>query len=196
MRYNHHVNATTNLIPILNSIKQVLRRPQYLILITTITGTLLAFAIWLPNLHLLTSTFHSDVLSLAQKTNLSFSLLGGLATNFTPLSRVITITISLLFGLNVALAVFYFRTRLTLGRETGASLGGLILGLLGVGCASCGSVVITTLLGLSVSASVLGLFPLKGQEFGLLGIAFLLFSIISIARKLAFPPNCIIKPAE
>lgn len=172
------------------SIRQVFRNPLYDLLAFSIAVIVLITAIWLPNLHLVTKTIHSTNLSFLQKGNILTGLLGGIETNFTPLSRSLTILTSILFGINVAIITYYFRRRFSLEKEAGVSLGGMLFGLLGVGCTSCGSVILATLLGLSVSASILGFLPLKGQEFGLLGVILLVIAITITAKKIADPLNC------
>jgi hypothetical protein len=75
-------------------------------------------------------------------------------------------------------------------REMGVSLLGVATSLLGVGCASCGSVVLTSLIGLSSASTVLGILPFRGQEFGFLGIAILLMAIIYTMKKINQPFLC------
>ena len=179
-----------NLMILGQSFGKVFSHPLYIALAVIVGGFLLALAIWLPNLHLITQTLHSDVLTIAQKTNITVSFLGALETNFTTLSRNITIIISVLAGINIAFLVYYLRTRLSLEREAGASIGGMILGLLGVGCASCGSVIFSTIFGLSAAAGFLGILPLKGQEFGLAGVVLLLWSIYLTSQKINKPLSC------
>lgn len=182
---------------VIRTIKQVFQNPLYVVLAIVVGGLLLAFAIWLPNLRLITRTLQSDTLTFTQKTNVVVALLGALQTNFTPLSRAVTITISILFAINTALMTYYFRTRLAFEKEVGVSLGGMMAGLLGVGCASCGSVILATLFGMSATAGFLGIFPLRGQEFGILGIFLLIASIYLISKKIGSPVFCkVVKSKE
>lgn len=72
----------------------------------------------------------------------------------------------------MSLLIYYFQKRFRLEKTAGMSTVGMLSGLLGVGCASCGSVIISSLIGFGATASVIGVLPLRGQEFGLLGVVF------------------------
>ena len=72
----------------------------------------------------------------------------------------------------------------------GISFVGIASSLLGVGCASCGSVVLTSFIGLSSATTVLGVLPFRGQEFGLLGIIILLIAIGFTLKKINQPFIC------
>jgi hypothetical protein len=175
--------------------KRVFRRPLYAILAVCTAALFLVFSVWLPNLSFMASTITTSHYSLPQKVGILLSSLAALNSNFTPLSRTLTITLALLLGVDVAFLAFYMRTRFRLGRSAGMSIGGLIAGLLGIGCASCGSVVVASFLGAGASAGFLNILPLKGQEFGFLGIALILAGIFFTARKIEQPMTCGIRPA-
>ncbi len=170
--------------------KKVLRNPWYPI-IGVIAGILLLLvAIWLPNLSFIGSTMASGYLSFGEKAGILISSLSALGTNFTPLSRALTITLAVLFAVDAAFLAFYLRTRFRLERSAGVGIGGVILGLLGVGCASCGTVVVSAFLGAGATAGFLNILPLKGQEFGFLGVGFMAFGIVLTARKIESPAAC------
>ena len=155
-----------------------------------VTLTMIAFAAWLPNLHLITKTMTSKTMTLWQKTNLVTSLLGSLQTNFTPLSRTIMIVSATLTGIQSSLLVYYLRQSIRIQREMGVSLAGVATSLLGVGCASCGSVVLTSLVGFGSATTVLGILPFRGREFGFLGIIILLIAISFTLKKINQPYVC------
>ncbi len=173
-----------------NSLRVVLSKPNYLILAVFLSLAVLSIAIWLPNLHLISNTLSSPQLTIGQKTNILTSFLGGLKTNFSTLSRTLTITTSILFGINMSLLVYYFKFRYQLEKEAGMSVVGILSGMLGVGCASCGSVILTSLFGFGTTVSVIGVLPLRGQEFALLGVGFLLVSIVILSQKIQDPLVC------
>jgi len=78
-------------------------------------------------------------------------------------------------------------------QEMGVSLVGVATSLLGVGCASCGSVVLTSLIGFGSATTVLGVLPFRGQEFGIVGIAILLITIGFTFKKINQPFVCEVK---
>ncbi len=175
---------------LISASKKVLSRPWYP-LIGVVAGLLLLLAaIWLPNLSFIGSTLTSGYLSFGEKFGILASSLSALDTNFTPLSRTLTVTLAVLFAVDAAFLAFYLRTRFRLERSAGIGIGGIILGLLGVGCASCGTVVASAFLGAGATAGFLDILPLKGQEFGFLGVGFMAFGILLTARKIEQPLAC------
>lgn len=177
----------------MTTIAQIHRQPKYL-LVTTITAlSMIAFAAWLPNLHLITKSMTSSTMSLWQKTNLLTSLLGSLDTNFTPLSRTLTIASASLTGIQASLLIYYVRQSVRIQKEMGVSLAGIATSMLGVGCASCGSVVLTSLVGFGSATTLLGILPYRGQEFGFVGIGILVIAIYYTIKKINQPYICVVK---
>ena len=78
-------------------------------------------------------------------------------------------------------------------KAAGSSLFGTFVGILGVGCTACGSVIISSIFGLGATAGFIGLFPLKGSEFGILGMTILLWANYSLAKKIHQPIACSLK---
>jgi len=172
---------------------RIIRQPKYLLVTTLVALSVIAFAAWLPNLHLITKAMTSSTMTLWQKTNLVTSLLGSLQTNFTPLSRTLTITSATLTGIQASLLIYYLRQSMKIQQEMGVSLVGVATSLLGVGCASCGSVVLTSLIGFGSATTVLRVLPFRGQEFGFVGIAILLITIGFTFKKINQPFVCEVK---
>lgn len=114
--------------------------------------------------------------------------------NNTALSLTLFILTAALVGINIALMVFHIAKRLATAGLT--STGGIALAILGVGCASCGSVVLSSLLGATSATSVLSILPLRGTEFSLLAIVVLGISIVITSRRIIGPVSCSIRPAD
>lgn len=174
----------------MKTVTKIFLNPKYLLTAITVTLTVLALAAWLPNLHLITKTMTSGTMTWWQKTNLLAGLLGSLQTNFTPLSRTVTVVSAALTGVQSSLMIFYLRQSARIQREMGLSFAGVAISLLGVGCASCGSVVLSSLIGFGSTAVIMGILPFKGQEFGILGIGILLFTIAFTVKKINQPFTC------
>ncbi len=174
------------------TITTILRRPKYLVVIAMVALSMIAFAAWLPNLHLIAKTMTSETMTLWQKTNLLTALLGSLETNFTPLSRALTVISSTLTGIQASLLVYYLRQSIRIQTEMGVSLAGVATSMLGVGCASCGSVLLTSFIGFGSATTLLGVLPFRGQEFGFIGIAILLVAIAYTIKKINQPFTCVI----
>ncbi|MBI1984556.1 MAG: hypothetical protein HYS60_00380, partial [Candidatus Wildermuthbacteria bacterium] len=101
---------------------------------------------------------------------------------------------ALLFAVNIVLVVFYFRRRAKLQQAAGLSFAGALSGLLGIGCAACGSVILSSVFGIGATASFLSVLPLKGQELGILSVIILSASIYLVYRKINDPLIC--KPSQ
>lgn len=174
------------------TIAKIIVHPKYLTTALLIAVTMIIFAAWLPNLHLITRAMTSSTMSIWEKTNLLTALLGSLETNFTPLSRTLTVISAILTGIQTSLLIFYLRQSARIQTEMGVSFAGVATSLLGVGCASCGSVVLTSLIGFGSAISVLRILPFRGQEFGFVGIAILLVAINYTIKKINQPFTCAI----
>jgi hypothetical protein len=102
-------------------------------------------------------------------------------------------TIAVLFGINFALLGFYISTVRSIRGSISAgssSLGGLISGLFGIGCAACGTFILSTVLTSFGSAGLLTILPFRGEELSLIGIGLLTYSILIIGKKLQYPFIC------
>lgn len=174
--------------------REVLRRPAYLLLAGAIALLVLAATLWLPNYRLLGAVFTTPGVALAVKLQLLVGLLGGLASNYGAVAAVTIATMPVLFGVDIAMIVYFARqrrTRLARG-EIAASMGGAASGAIAVGCAACGSFLLLPILSFLGAAGAIALLPLGGAELGLVSIALLLLSIYLIARKIVLPPVCVL----
>jgi len=175
---------------LISSLREVFSNIWYWLITFIISGITLLFAIWLPNWSFLSYTVTTNNYTIGQKFSLLISSLGALNTNFTSLSRTLTIIVALLFGINMAILIYYIRKKIKLQRAAGLGGIGVLSGLIGIGCASCGSVILSSIFGIGATAGFIGILPLKGQEFGLLSIGILGFSIFLIAKKIQNSNNC------
>lgn len=172
------------------ALKEVFSRKNYAASAVVIFAGTLLLAIWLPNLQLIGGIITSPTLTLTQKISLLIASLGAIRTNFTPLARFLTTVVAFLFGVNFSMLIYYLRQRLVLEKSLGTGFGGILTGLIGIGCASCGSVILSSLFGVGTTVGFIGILPLKGQEFGILSIAILTFSIYAVAQKIKNPTLC------
>ena len=153
-------------------------------------GVVLLFVLvahWLTNMTLWNVVFNSAGYSFGQGSKILFYSFIKFNENFTPLSFLLLIILALLSSINVILVVYYFRNRAKTQQIRGVGASGILLGFLGVGCASCGSVVLSTVLGLSTATTVLSWLPLRGVEFSLVSILILLYSIHKVSKKICTP---------
>ncbi|MBI3984329.1 MAG: hypothetical protein HY344_00090 [Candidatus Levybacteria bacterium] len=177
------------------SLTQVFSKPSYIVLSILAFVIAITLAIWLPNINFLAHTATSDVYSFSQKVGIIGSVFGSIQTNFTPLSQTITFLVAFLFAINFSFFIYFFLRAARLSKEAGIGTSGFLLGLIGVGCASCGSVILSSFLGIGITAGFIGVLPLKGAEFGLLSILLLSISIYFLSKKIKDPIVCKTKPA-
>ncbi|VAW13495.1 hypothetical protein MNBD_BACTEROID05-655 [hydrothermal vent metagenome] len=178
---------------LINALKQVFKRKQYLALAFIIAFVVFTLAVWLPNFKIIVQVVTSSAASLTDKWNILVGLLGSISTNFTFISASYTIIIAVFFGVNIAMIVYYMkRNKKTADKAgvAGSGLGGLISGFFGIGCAACGTIVLGPLLALIGAGGLIAFLPFNGQEFGFLGVGLLGFSIFLVAKKISAPAVC------
>lgn len=173
----------------------VFRKPKYLLIAIVVAVGVFTFAVWLPNFSLLSRVLHPDSAgSFSEKAHFLWSLYGSIGTNFTPVSATYTVAIAILFGVNVALFAYYIaRARggvRGVGSTGAAGFGGLVSGIFGIGCAACGTFILTSVLTLFGVSGLLVILPLGGEEFGLIGVGLLIYSIYLLTKKINNPLVC------
>jgi len=73
---------------------------------------------------------------------------------------------------------------------TGLSGLGMLCAFIGIGCASCGSLLLTALIPLLGIGAFISILPFGGAEFSVLGIALLAISSYLLLRQIAKPMTC------
>ena len=173
------------------ALKQIFSKVKYITIAVVLAAIVFIFIVWLPNLSLVKEIIFGSNISIGLKIKFLISLLGAIKTNSSTVSFISTIVISLLFGLNISILSYYINKRKTKKRIISSlSLGGLISGIFGIGCASCGTFLLTSFLSLIGASSFLALLPFGGEEFSFLGIFLLIYSSYSILKKINDPLIC------
>ena len=171
--------------------KKVFQNPLY-VAIGILTGlTSFVFIIWLPNIGLVAEVLFSSG-SFSERIALPVSLIGTISTNFTTLSASFVIAMAILFGMNAAMTAFFIRRRISSIRQSGITAGfiGTVSGTLGVGCAACGSILLTTVLAWVGAGALIQLLPLQGEEFSIAGAILLAASLFLTAKQIENPAVC------
>jgi hypothetical protein len=176
----------------LKALRKVFASGRYITLVFAVGLVAFAFAVWLPNLPLIVQVMGHSGIPVSQKIGLPLSLLGSITTNFTPLSASYTIAIAVLLGMNVAMLVYYLRRRIADVASIGLATGflGMTSGVLGMGCAACGSLLLTSTFSLLGASGILAILPLAGGEFGILGVILLTVSLYLTAKRIQDPAVC------
>lgn len=177
---------------LINAFTTVFRHKRYLLLTGVVAFAVFAFATWLPNLRLLFSVLTNPTIALMDKVILPLRLLESITTNFTLLSALYTIAIAMLTGINIAFIAYYVRQQKQQFAQAGVAVGtlGIISGVLGMGCVACGSLILTSLLGTATGAGVIALLPLRGGEFGIVGVTLLGIATYLLAKQITKPFVC------
>ena len=176
---------------ILEALQKVFRNPRFTLLAVAVTVAVFLFAVWLPNLGLIKSVVLDNSVPIESKINLPIQLVGSITTNFTVLSALYTIVIAILFGIYIAMLTYFLKRRIKEGGQGGVATGflGIASGVLGIGCAACGSFLLTSLSIVSVSG-VLAFLPLGGSEFGVIGVILLAVAVYMTTKQIVNPLVC------
>jgi hypothetical protein len=102
-------------------------------------------------------------------------------TAYTTLQGAVLVLTAVLVGINMAVATYHVREHSLSVSQGSGSLGGIVLGTLGAGCAACGSAVLAGLLSVAGASGLLLALPLDGLEFSLLAVVALLLSLYWLA---------------
>ncbi len=171
---------------------------SYLLLAAVISAVAFLSVVWLPNIGLLANVITSSDVTIALKWQLATGLLGSILTNFTLTTAIATMASVVLFGMNTAMISYFLRRQRRLVSQgtllTGIS--GLVAGALGIGCAACGSFLLTSLF-VSFGASGLILWlPLRGAELGVIGFILLFLTLVLVSRAITQATACRITSPE
>lgn len=177
------------------ALAQVFSNGWYVLLAATIALVTFVLTTWLGNLGLVWQIATSVWLPLADKARILVSLIGSISTNFTIFSASCAFAIAALFGMNVAAIAYVFREQRQLVSQSGqfataTSLGGLVSGLFGIGCAACGAFVLSPALVFVGAGALVALLPFGGEEFGALGVGMLSLSLFMTSKKIGQPVLC------
>lgn len=168
---------------------------DYRYILVAIAAALLAFtlSIWLRNISLIVTAFTSSLFSFGDRVLLLSRLIGGISTADTVLVAVLRLVMSLTFGVNIALLVYYFvqRQKLPATKANATTIGGLIAAIFGIGCSACGTLVLSAILSSVGAIGILALLPLAGGEFLILSIVLFMASIYWIAKSIQTSVICI-----
>jgi len=171
---------------------QVFAYPSYVALAAAVAILAFLLAVWFPNLGLIAQVFSASNAPLAATLGIALSLLGGIVTNFSLLSAGYTIAITVLFGLTTAMIAYLVKQRriAAAGQSIAIGSGAVASGVLGVGCAACGSLIVGVVLPSLGAAGALAALPLNGEEFGILSVLLLFVSLLLVSKNIAESIAC------
>ena len=142
--------------------------------------SLSAFSISL-NLTVVVDLVVGGSLDLGSRATVLAELYPFVGTSFTAAQGLLLVAVSLLTGVDIAMAAYHFREHGLDVQQGGAGAAGVLLGTLGAGCAACGSAILVGLLSLVGATGGLLLLPLEGLEFAVGALVVLTLSIYWLA---------------
>lgn len=164
--------------------KAVFSRPSYIVIASAVTIGMIVVNTLLPHRELIRVIFSSDKIGWGQRLDFIANLLLTFGVNTSVISKILMIVVTIAAGVSIALLVYYLKQRIKLDIAIGTNVFGILAGMVGVGCASCGSILLTSVIGLSASGAFISFLPLQGLEFGLASLALLVWSIWSVSKKI------------
>jgi len=133
------------------------------------------------NIDLFLNVVASGNLPLDARLSVLVGLYPIIGTAFTLTEGVVLFAVAVLFGVNLSMLTYQLRENRVSVREGSGSVAGMVLGVLGAGCAACGTAVVAGVLSLVGAAGITTLLPLEGMEFSLLALVLLILSVYWLA---------------
>ncbi|MEF8838570.1 MAG: hypothetical protein V5A18_03585 [Haloarculaceae archaeon] len=162
------------------TLRLVLGIPRYALLGVLMTGVAISLIAFSQNLSLVSFALQGS-LALGDRFDVLLGLYPFLGTSFTVLTSVVLLLVAILVGADIALVVYHLREHELRAAESSGSVAGVFLGVLGAGCAACGSAILVGVLSLFGAAGLVTALPLEGLEFALLAVVVLLLSMYWLA---------------
>lgn len=168
----------------------VLRHPAYAIAVILIAAIAFWVYVWLPNFSFFDKVIFSSGYTLYGKMSLVAASFEYFGSGFSLTEKILTILNAVLIGISLSLGAYYVSNRAAALSLTGLSGLGIIASLLGVGCSSCGSVLLSSLIGISGAAEFTHRLPFGGYTFDIAGTLLVLASIYFTAHIISKPAVC------
>jgi hypothetical protein len=163
------------------TVRLVLGIPRYAALAGLLAALALSAFVLSQNIDYFLFVLGADYLTLGDKAVVLLELFPFVGTSYAVHTGLPLVAIAVLSGVDLALVTYHVREH-GLSREAGGgSAVGVVLGLLGAGCAACGSAILAGLLSLVGAAGLVTALPLEGFEFSLLALVVLVLSLYWLA---------------
>ncbi len=165
---------------LVRTIRLVLSIPTYAVLAGLFTGLALTGFVFSQNLELVAFALTSE-LPIKNRLTILLALYPFMGTAYSVLTGLAVLVVAGLVGTDLALVTYHVReNRLAVPESSGSAIG-VTLGLLGAGCAACGSTILVGVFSLLGATSFLALLPYDGLEFSGLAVVALVLSMFWLA---------------
>lgn len=164
----------------------VIKQPRYLLLTLALSVVFVELLFWLNNINLLFYIFLTPNLNILQKIQFVASTYTSIWQSSTSFVAYMFLIISFLQGNMMACLFYIVRRKRIKGIVKTAGSGGLasILAALGLGCAACGTSLITPILAFLFSSTSTALADSVGGYVLILGAIVSIYGLYSIGLKI------------
>lgn len=169
---------------VLRTTRLVLSVPTYATVAVVATWVSLTAFVLAQNVALVRDLVIGGSLPLADRLVLVREQYPFLGTNYDTVTGIAVLIVAILIGVNLTLVAYHLREHELGASGGGGSVFGVVLGVLGAGCATCGSALLLGLLSLVGASGLLLALPLGGLELSLLAIGAVLLSTFWLAEGL------------
>lgn len=175
---------------VMSAMREIFSKRNYVILAALLSVLFFVVAALLPTYGMLKFAFLSGYLTLANKFAVLWDAFAMFGLAYSAYQTIIIIIGVVLAGINFSMLVYLIKKQAGVAKTSGMSIVGVVFGSLGLGCSACGSFVLSSFLGVTGAAGLIGGLPLRGGEFGLAAIVFMAISIHALAKKIKAPMVC------
>lgn len=146
----------------------------------------------IPQFHIIRDFWQLKGVDFLRKMEIAYQYSFGEFSSWNTFDTTATIILTVATIVNIIIFLVYFkRQRKALNKGSIAATSvGMILGMFGVGCVSCGAIVLAPILSALGLLGALELLPFAGRELVVLGLLFVVGSIIYLLNKLNKPLIC------
>ncbi|MGM0590223.1 MAG: hypothetical protein ACQETI_01115 [Halobacteriota archaeon] len=159
----------------------VLTIPVYALVAVVVTVAALSAFVVSQNLVLVSDLVVGGSLPLSNRLTILVELYPFVGANYGLLTGGALLVVAALVGVDISMVVYHFREHGVGAREGSGSAAGVVLGMLGAGCAACGSAVLFGVLSLVGAGGAALLLPFDGLEFSALAALALFLSMYWLA---------------
>lgn len=176
---------------LVDSLTLIVRRKDSRLVIIIATIVFAAMLLLFQNGKAALDVFSFDILPLGKRLTLAISTLFDITNTFSAGALILAVLGSFVGGINLSLAYTYMRLRGEVILHSGLYSGiGLLFAFFGVGCAACGTALLSVVLGFFGFSAMLNVLPYQGQEIGYIGLIILCIATYTLAHKVAVPNVC------
>ena len=176
---------------LVTSLSLIMRRKDSRLVIIVSTIVFALALLFVQNGRAASDILGFDSIALSTRFSIAFKTLFDISNNFSAGALILAVLGSFLGGINLSLAYTYMRLRGEVILHSGLYSGiGLLFAFFGVGCAACGTALLSVILGFFGFSAMLNVLPYQGQEIGYIGLIFLCIATYTLSQKVAVPNVC------